>query len=121
MNEQQDKVKPLGSDSPYWHEGVDDANMGKSVEDNPLLGSAGQSWLLGFQWQTQRLKEEYDANSQLIKEKLEAAKELLWEASGMTVHDEYNKETFYGNSVDYHCREAIEHIDVLFEPNEPDY
>jgi len=115
------EIKPLGSESPYWHEGVDDANMGKSVDDNPLLASAGQAWLLGFTWQKQIIKEENDANSQLIKEKLIAAKELLWSACAMTTHGEYNKKVFFGNCVDYHCREAIEQIDVLFEDNEPDY
>ncbi|MEY8215152.1 MAG: hypothetical protein RPR97_11825 [Colwellia sp.] len=60
------EIKPLGSDSPYWHEGCDDANMGKSIDDNPLLKSAGQAWLLGFKWQTQKIKEEKDSNSQLL-------------------------------------------------------
>ena len=32
----------------------------------------------------------------------------------MAVHDEYTKEVFE-NSVDYHCREAIEHLDLLVD------
>jgi len=32
--------------------------MGESIDDNPLLESAGKAWLLGFKWQTQKIKKE---------------------------------------------------------------
>jgi hypothetical protein len=110
-----DNVKPLGSDNQYWNAGVEDATMDLKISDNPYNGADAQAWLLGYQWQKQKLKEKYDASSLLIKTKLEAAIELLEGAALLTAHDEYNKDVFDDQDIKQTCNECIKEIRMLID------